>query len=761
MKNDSADNKNQESPGTGQTDPQQGTPTALTVPVAAGAGASSDGRAQAQSAPPPSPPIDTGLACLSILGRIHGVQVDADKLRHELALGGRLADAQAVLEAARLADMKGKLLSCNWERLAGLPLPAIACLKDGSFLILGRADDGQGKEAGALIQRVDRPAPDRLSRQEFETIWNGQLILLSSRASAIGALAQFDFSWFVPSLYRYRRELRDVVLGSTLLQLFALATPLLFQLVMDKVLVHQAYTTLTVLAIALLLSVVFESALSIARTYLLSHTTTRIDVELGARLFRHLLRLPQAYFDARQTGDTVARVREVDTIRQFLTGQALTLVIDVAFTFVFIAVMAWYSGWLTLVVLASLPCYVVISAFIVPVLRARLQTKFQRNAEHQSSLIETVNAIGTVKAGALEPQTLRRFDEQLADLAAANFKVVRLASVGSETIQLVSKLVTVALLYFGARLVIEGELTVGQLVAFNMLAGRVAQPILRIAQSWNDFQQVGIAMKRLGDIFNTRPELEADKSTARLPRIRGDIRLDGVTFRYRPGEPEVLRQVSVNIKAGEVVGIVGRSGSGKSTLTKIIQRLYVPESGRVLVDGVDLSMVDVSWLRRQLGVVLQDNVLFSRSIRDNIAVADPGMPMERVVAAARLAGAHDFIIKLPRGYDTEVGEHGSLLSGGQRQRLALARALATQPRILVLDEATSALDYESEKILQDNLKHIVKDRTVVIVAHRLSAVRQCDRIIVMDEGRIIEMGDHATLVARGGLYAHLNSLQAG
>jgi len=483
-------------------------------------------------------------------------------------------------------------------------------------------------------------------------------------------------------------------------------------------------------------------------------------VELGARLFRHLLGLPLAYFQARRVGDSVARVRELENIRSFLTGNAVTLVLDLLFSVVFIAVMAYYSGWLTLIVVVSLPCYMIVSLAFTPVLRARLHEKFNRGAENQSFLVETISGIDTVKAMAVEPHWTRKWDNQLAAYVSSSLRTALVGTFASSGVSLIGKLVTVATLYVGARLVIDNQLTVGQLVAFNMLAGQVAQPVMRLAQLWTDFQQTGISVQRLGDILNTRTELASAKSA--LPPLAGRVTLDEVTFRYRPDGPEVLKGVSLDIAPGEVIGIVGRSGSGKSTLTKLVQRLYVPERGRVLVDGIDLALADASSLRRQIGVVLQENVLFNRSIRENIALADPGAPLEAVIHAAKLAGAHDFILELPEAYDTMVGEHGSTLSGGQRQRIAIARALMTKPRILIFDEATSALDYESERIIQNNMKAICQGRTVIIIAHRLSAVRDANRIIVMDRGLIAEAGSHSELLRHeAGHYSRLHRLQAG
>ena len=701
------------------------------------------------------PVVDTGLLGLVMLARFHGVAADPDQLAHDFKESGQLFGVAQILQAAKQLGLKAKKVGTEFARLIQTPLPALALDNAGRFFILARAEEDR-----VLIQEPGGERPLILSVAEFSARWTGELILFTSRASLAGEFAKFDFTWFIPAVVKYRKLLGEVLLVSFVLQLFALVTPLFFQVVMDKVLVHRGFTTLDVIAVGLLVVSIFEVALSGLRTYVFSHTTSRIDVELGARLFRHLLNLPLAYFQARRVGDTVARVRELENIRSFLTGNAITLVLDLLFSGVFIAVMLCYSGWLTLVVVISLPCYLLLSLLITPLLRARLNEKFNRGAENQAFLVEAINGIDTLKAMAVEPQITRRWDNQLAAYVSAGFRTTALATIAHEGVSLVGKLVTVVTLWMGARLVIGGDLTVGQLIAFNMLAGRVATPVMRLAQLWTDFQQTGISVQRLGDILNTRSELVTNRST--LPPLTGRIELDQVTFRYRPDAPEVLRGVSLIIEPGEVIGIVGRSGSGKSTLTKLVQRLYLPERGRVLVDGMDLAMADTSSLRRQIGVVLQENMLFNRSIRENIALSDPGLPIEAVMQAAKLAGAHEFILELTEGYDTMVGEHGATLSGGQRQRIAIARALITNPRILIFDEATSALDYESERIIQHNMKAICQGRTVLIIAHRLSAVRDANRIIVVDRGQIVEQGSHAELLCHeAGHYSRLHRLQHG
>ena len=719
------------------------------------------------------------LAALCAIARFHQVAADPASLAHQLGLSPSVRPTtDDVLRAARLLGLKAKRVRTSANRLALTPLPALALMRpdsldasgpprlavlaqcDGERVLLSEpgiaANDG---DVTATAARTMGPTIEPI--EVFAAQWTGELILIASQASLAGEHARFDFSWFVPALVKYRRLLGEVLLISFALQIFGMVSPLFFQVVMDKVLVHKGMTTLDVLVIGLVAVVIFESVLTTLRAYVFSHTTSRIDVELGARLFRHLVQLPLAYFQARRVGDSVARVRELENIRSFLTGNALTVVLDVLFSIVFVAVMLLYSVPLTLIVLLSLPLYFGLSLAVVPILRQRLNVKFARGAENQAMLVETVTGIQTVKATALEPAFGKRWDQQLAAYVSASFRTQNLASVAHEGVNLIGKLVNAATLWYGAHLVMDSQLTVGQFVAFNMFAQRVAQPIMRMAQLWTDFQQTGISVARLGDILNTRTELPPSHA-AQLPVLKGRITLDKVTFRYRPESPPVLNGIDLDLSAGEVIGIVGRSGSGKSTLTKLVQRLYTPEGGRLLVDGIDISLVDAAQLRRQVGVVLQENLLFNRSVRENIAITDPAAPIEAVMRVAQLAGAHDFVSELPEGYDTVVGEQGSSLSGGQRQRIAIARALFTNPRILILDEATSALDYESEAVIQRNMAHICKGRTVLIIAHRLSSVRHAHRIVVLDKGQIVESGSHAALMARPqSLYAYLWRMQDG
>ena len=702
-----------------------------------------------------TPDLDSGALCLHFLLAYHGIRSAPEQIYHDFAGSDGGMDLIALVRAARKHGLKAKIVSSSFKQLAKLPLPAIAEQNDGTFVIVAQVADGR-----VLLQRA-HSAPEEQAQAAFEAEWSGRLVLLARRASDMVSDLKFGLRWFLPVIAKYKKLFSEVLLASFFLQSFGLITPLFFQVIIDKVLVHRGLTTLDVLIIGLIGLTVFEALLGFLRTYIFSHTTSRVDVQLGSQLFGHLLALPISFFETRPTGQTVARVRELDSVREFLTSSALTVVIDLFFTVIFFAVMWLFSPTLTLIVLAAIPFYVVLSVAITPELRRRVEERFYRGATNQAFLVESVSGAETLKAMAVEPQMRARWDENLAAFVKSSFRTIMLGAAGSQIVVLINKITMALILWFGAKLVMAGQLTVGQLVAFNMLAAQVSQPIIRIAQLWQDFQQFRISIQRLGDILNTKTENLSSSTPENLPPIKGRITFEGVTFRYRPSEPEVLRAVSLDIQAGRTIGIVGRSGSGKSTITKLIQRLHVPEHGRVLIDGIDIGLLDPAWLRRQVGVVLQDNILFNRPVRDNIAFVDPAMPMQRIIRAAELAGAHEFILRLPKGYDTVLEERGANLSGGQRQRIAIARALAIGPRILILDEATAALDYESERLFQRNLKRVAKGRTVLIVAHRLSTVRDCDRILVIDNGQIVEDGPHSALVAQGGIYAELTKQDQG
>ena len=704
------------------------------------------------------PRVSSGLVCLCVVAGQHGRA--ADPLQLARALGwdcaAELSETQLRLAAKELG-LQGKPYHASWSRLAHCTLPVIAELTEGGYVVVLR----YSADGDVLVGDPRSTRPQRLDRAQFESIWSGKLLLIKSSRRWNDPNRPFDLSWFVPAIWKYRRILGEILAASFVIQLFGLATPLFTQVIIDKVLMHKSLPTLHVLAAGMLIMIVFEAILTVLKTHLMAHTSNRIDVALGARLFRHLLHIPLRYFELRRVGDTVARVRELENIRQFITGSSINVVLDLIFTVLFIAVLFLYSGVLTCVTLACIPLFIALSVVMRPLMRRRLSDKFDRGAESQSYLVEAVTGVQTVKAMALEPIFYRRWEEQLARYVSASFRTSHLSGIGGALGQIIQKLSTLSILWAGAYLVMEGRMTVGQLIAFQMLSGRVISPILRVVQLWQDFQQVGLSVERLGDLINTKAEPALNPSKMSLPAIQGAIRLEGVRFRYQFDGPEILRNLSCEISSGTTVGVVGRSGSGKSTLAKLLQRLYVPESGRILIDGIDLQQADPMWLRRQVGVVLQENFLFNGSIRDNIAIQMPGAPMGQIVEMAKLAGAHDFILELPEAYDTQVGERGTALSGGQRQRIAIARALMANPRILIFDEATSALDYESERIIQDNLGRICKGRTVFIIAHRLSTIRQADTILVLDRGQLVEQGSHNELMSRPGIYHHLFSQQLG
>lgn len=698
--------------------------------------------------------IDTGLLCLVMVAGYHGLSVDPEQLRHSLALGPEDMGPMELLRAAKELGLKAKEAQVSFKRLSRLAMPAIAAFDGGRFIVLARTDSDK-----VLIFDPIEGKPKLLPKDDFTAQWEKKIILLTYRKSTAPSEKPFGISWFVPSIWKYRKPLSEVLTASLILQIFGLVTPVFTQVIIDKVLVHRGITTLNVLAIGLITVILFEGLLNILRTYLFTHTSNRIDISLGTKLFKHLFSLPLKYFEVRRVGDTVARVRELENIRHFLTGAPLTTILDVMFIGVYLVVMFIYSTTLSFVVLGAIPVFALLSLIITPMLRHRLDERFNRGAESQAFLVEMVTGAQTIKAMAVEPEVQKRWESLLANYVKASFRTSKLSGVAGSIGQLIERGSTLAILWLGAHLVMRGDLTVGQLIAFQMLSGRVSGPVLRLVQLWQDFQQTGLSIRRLGDIFHASPEPSLNVTKTRFPAIQGHIRLEGVRFRYRLDGPEIIRNIHLDIKPGMTLGIVGRSGSGKSTLAKLIQRLYLPESGRILIDGIDLSLADPAWLRRQIGVVLQESFLFNGSVRDNIAFHYSQASMEEVIRAANLAGAHEFVLELPEGYDTIVGERGTALSGGQRQRIAIARALLTNPRILIFDEATSSLDSESEAIIQRNLRQICRGRTVILIAHRLSTLRIAERIIVLERGEILESGTHEELMERKGLYHHLQVQQ--
>ncbi len=696
--------------------------------------------------------MSSGLIALEVAARLNRIDVDTRALSREFGIQQEVTPEELLRIAQRL-DFKAKLKKIPLEKLvSGYPLPAIVIHKDGNFSVVLKADV-EGKKV--LVFHPEEKKPSEHLFPDFEATVDRLLIL---RHKKITSQTTFGFRWFLAEITKFRRIIGEVLLGSFVVQLFGLVTPLFTQVILDKVIVHRTLTTLDVLAVAFLAVMVFELLLNIARNYIFIHTANKLDAKLGAKLFRHLLGLPFLYFEARQVGNIAARVRELDVIREFITNKAVSVIIDMFFSFVFVAVMLLYSVKLTLIVIGFVTAIAVLYLIITPELRRRLEEKFQMAAASNSYLVESVTGVQTVKSLAIEGAMQKRWEDHLGRYVRSSFRLANMGNISGAVSGTVQRLMTISILYFGVRSVLQNDLTIGQLIAFQMFAGQFSGPVLRLVNLWNEFQQALLSVDRIGDILNHPLEATTEK-TITLPKLNGHLKFDKVSFQYAPSGPKALDGVAFEVEPGTSIGIVGRSGSGKSTLAKLLQRLYIPTGGSIYIDSIDARHLNPYWLRFNIGVVLQENFLFSGTIRDNIALPKPDAPMELILQAANLSGSHEFIAQLPEGYDTYVSERGSSLSGGQRQRIAIARALITNPRLLIFDEATSALDYESEKIIRENMKTIQKGRTTIIIAHRLSTIRDCDRILVMEQGRIVEEESHEELLKLGGYYHNLFNLQ--
>ncbi|CDN15108.1 toxin secretion ABC transporter ATP-binding protein [Richelia intracellularis] len=695
---------------------------------------------------------NTGAASLTMVAQQLDNPVKLEWVKGQI----RGQSPKQMVEMAENMGFVLRRLQITWEELRQLSFPVIFQWGDttaqrGNWVV------AYGFTGDCLIVanplNSDR-AVENLPKSVLEAAWDGKVW----QVEPLQKQEKFNLSWFLPAVWQYRKLLGEVLLASFTLQLLGLTSPLITQVVIDKVMVQESLPTLDVMAIALLLVAIFEATLGILRLFIFTHTARRLDLSLSSQLFRHLMRLPLAYFEARRVGDTVARVQELEKIRQFLTGTALTVVLDSVFAVVYLALMFYYNISLTFVALGILPLFAALTLISTPILRNWLNETFNRSADSQSFLVETVTGIHSVKAHAAEPVARDRWEGLFARFIRTGFKASTTSNISSNIGDFLTNISTLLILWFGAKLVIDKQLTVGQLVAFQMLSGRVTSPLLRLVQLWQNLQQVLLSVERIGDILNVAPEAEAGTGLV-LPSLRGEVVFDQVFFRYRPQTEPVLRGISFHVTPGQFVGIVGRSGSGKSTLSKLLQRLYQIESGRILIDGFDIKSADLASLRQQIGVVLQEDFLFNGSILDNITLGNPDISAEQAVEAARFAVAHDFISELPHGYETNVGERGTALSGGQRQRIALARLFLSSTPILILDEATSALDSETEQQVLQNLQAISRGRTVFLIAHRFAPLKRADKILVMEKGILAERGTHLELLSQKGLYWSLYQRQ--
>lgn len=696
----------------------------------------------------------TAITCFIIAATYLGINANEENLRQQY--GDRTANMELLVELAKSFKFKAQIIKSKVEKLQNIPIPAIARMKDGHFAVLGWNDGNN-----IFISDPTSERPRAVPVDEFAAQWSGELILFTQKFDWRRIVKQYNLDWFYSVILHYKKYFLEVFAASFFLQVFGLVVPLFTQVIIDKVLGSNGISTLDILAGALLILSLFQCGLSILRTYLLTHTTNKLDVILGSRLFRHLSALPLPYFEHRRVGDTMMRISALSSIREFLTGTAITVVLDVIFSIVFIAVMFYFSVPLTWLSLAIVPVYIMLNVVATPIFRKRLEAVWATGAENNAFLVEAITGMQTIKSLALEPQFVHRWEQLLARYVSKTFDSAKLGITITGSVGVLQLISSMSILWMGGHMVMDGTLTLGQLIAFQMLAGQANAPILTLIGMWQNFQQTILSIERMSDILNTRVEPVLAKVRSDMPGIKGTVTFEGVSFRYRLDMPEVLKDISFHVPAGTRVGIVGRSGSGKSTLTKLIQRMYLPEQGRMLIDAQDIGVMPLGWLRSQIGVVLQENYLFNSSVRDNIALTRPSASMAEIIAAAKVAGAHEFILELSEGYDSKVGERGTSLSGGQRQRVAIARALLTNPRIMIFDEATSALDYESERTIMDNLDEICAGRTLFMIAHRLSTVQNCDIIAVVDKGSLVEAGTHDELMAMQGLYHYLYLQQEG
>ncbi|AMG66601.1 peptidase domain-containing ABC transporter [Providencia stuartii] len=643
-------------------------------------------------------------------------------------------------------NIKCKYKNQTNKNISKIDSPSIIYDNDNVAYLLANFNHEQ-----VLIQRFGNHPPELWSMDKFIQMWSGKWLQVKTKQS------QFDITWFKTEFLKYKYIIASVLLFSFILQILALVTPIIIQVIMDKVLVHNSMMTLDLLIFGLIIAAILEVTLKGLREYVYNHTVNRIDMTLGLKLVNHLLHLPLSFFKTRQIGAIVTRVKELETIREFLTGSFFTLCVDVLFLFVFLYVMSLLSSTLMLVFLCSIPFYLLVAWWLTPKIEAAAHKQFANIAINTSFLTESINGIETAKSLSIEPNFTRRWDQQTSDMSHTTFAAGQINSRSEHIVMVIEKLTSAVILWIGASEVLALQLTIGQFIAFHMMVNHASQPLVKLVKLWGDYIRTKVAIEKLAQIINlpTEQTKQADNNNT----LKGHIHLRNISFRYQPDMPYILDNFNLSIQAGETLGIVGTSGSGKSTLARLLLRLYTPEKGTILLDGTPLSSMNIHSLRRQIGIVLQENFLFNQTVFDNIAQTYPNASMDEVIHAAKMAGAHDFILKLPMGYDTILSEGGASLSGGQRQRIAIARTLLADPKIIIFDEATSALDDESQAIIQKNMQLIAQGRTVITIAHRLSTIRHHQRIIVMQQGKIVEQGSHQQLLEQGQFYQHLWALQ--
>ncbi len=693
--------------------------------------------------------IDAPLACFNMIAKFFGINFKKDVVRrvldNQLATVGNIS-LQACGSVVQMLGINAQLVQVPARAIGRLKAPAMLVWKD-SFAILYSITERE------LILASPEKGLTRMRPGQFAEIWGeeGQVLLL--QAPRVDQKEQFSFWWFLPALMEHRATFVEVLLSSFFIQVFGLVNPLVSMLIIDAVIAQRNFDALNILGILLLGFALFEGLLTALRTYLFVDSSNRVDIKLTAEIIDHMLRLPLGYFDNRQVGDLMSRFNELGNIRNFLTGTALTVVLDAVFSVVYIAVMFALSPTLTLVALAPLPLFAGIILIFSPVIMRLIRKRAALAGASMAYIVEVISGIQTIKSQTIELTARWRWQGMYARFMSASLQTTLTQTAAATMSDFLNKIGGIALLWVGAYLVIEQKLTIGGLIAFRIISGNVTGSLLRFISVYQNVQEVAISVERLRDIIDTYPEAdEADRNNIPLPEIEGSVTFDEVSFRFNPTGPLQLANINLDFPSGSFVAIVGLSGSGKSTLMKLLQRLYAPLSGRILIDGYDINKVELYSVRRQLGVVLQDTLLFNGTVQDNIGLSNPEASTDEIIRAAKIAAAHDFIMGLPNGYNTQVGERGSALSGGQRQRVAIARTVLQNPKLLILDEATSALDYQSERAVINHLMEAFHDRTVFFITHRLSAVKNADVIIMMDQGSVVEQGNHDELVALKGRY---------